>query len=220
MTVGKDGLGVRAPIPDSRVHVRIDPAASAAMEGQLFATEGLDFDSREEPLALYSEFTLPEGLEAGRLTGAISLGGERRLAIWHDSPSLLAGLVSPKELLETIVRDRQMRLILVTPGCFKDGWMPGWLAKDGRPPVAGCLLQMRLRAAAAGRFVPISGWDLKDRRPKPTRFLSPAGAVFFVSIDGQVTVEQLSKLWLQPVSDADQDRRDGFGLCILGAWGE
>lgn len=75
----------------------------------------------------------------------------------------------------------------------------------------------------------VSGWDLafdngagKPRgRPKPTRRLAPAGSVYFVELEGGAR-EDLERwcdaAWLAPLSDGEQERRDGFGLAALGAW--
>jgi CRISPR-associated protein Cmr3 len=44
----------------------------------------------------------------------------------------------------------------------------------------------------------------------------PAGAVYwFEVIAGQ---EHLPELWLQPISDDKQDRKDGYGLTLPGIW--
>ena len=46
----------------------------------------------------------------------------------------------------------------------------------------------------------------------------PAGSVYFfetVEGDGRILA---TKGWLRPVSDAPQDRNDGFGLAVWGTW--
>jgi CRISPR-associated protein Cmr3 len=42
------------------------------------------------------------------------------------------------------------------------------------------------------------------------------GAYFFELLKGQSS--DLEKLWLESVSDEEQDRRDGFGLATWGIW--
>jgi len=72
----------------------------------------------------------------------------------------------------------------------------------------------------------ISGWDMAHRnpngrygRPKPTRHLAPAGSVYFVRFEEDADIGAwLDATWMQPVSDTEQDRRDGFGLAAIGAW--
>ncbi|MGC1378515.1 MAG: type III-B CRISPR module-associated Cmr3 family protein, partial [Anaerolineales bacterium] len=56
---------------------------------------------------------------------------------------------------------------------------------------------------------------------KASRRLAPAGSVYFLKLtsDDPGTIEQFIKnTWLQNISDKDQDRRDGFGLALLGVW--
>jgi CRISPR-associated protein Cmr3 len=45
----------------------------------------------------------------------------------------------------------------------------------------------------------------------------PAGGVyFFETVDGSAS--DLADRWLEPVSDDEQDCRDGFGLAVWGVW--
>ena len=91
--------------------------------------------------------------------------------------------------------------------------MPGWRSTLRPPETKG--LELTLVAAAVPRFQPISGWDLrKDRQhrgPKPTRFLAPAGSAYFFRCQGDAT-----QLWLKSICDSEQDRRDGFGIVLIG----
>ena len=87
-----------------------------------------------------------------------------------------------------------------------------------------------VRAACVQRPEIVSGWDLaydngpgkKKGRPKPTRRLAPAGSVYFVELTGakEDVARWCDTTWLAPVSDTDQERRDGFGLAFLGTWEE
>ncbi len=66
----------------------------------------------------------------------------------------------------------------------------------------------------------VSGWDFEKSSPKPTRRLMPVGSVFFLKLQGdKVSIgEWVDALWMQTISDQDVDRRDGFGLAVLGTW--
>ena len=57
-------------------------------------------------------------------------------------------------------------------------------------------------------------------RPKPTRRLAPAGSVYFLELTGadDAIGRFVDAVWLQAISDDEQDQRDGFGLALLGAW--
>ena len=75
-------------------------------------------------------------------------------------------------------------------------------------------------AIAVRRPQVVSGWDLAVGKPKPSRRLAPAGTVFFLSVQGDESALDawIEHTWMQCISDDDQDRRDGFGLAVLGTW--
>ncbi len=212
------------PLPvDTRTHVALDPLTLAAHEGQLFQSAGPDFEAqrikphreisgrgwlarRHALLARFSETLAPSLLR---------LGGEGRLAnvspcdAW---PEISDGLKSALEA------GRRIRLILATPALFDGGWKPGWINSDwkGSPPQCPGLV-LRLRAVAVERWQPISGWDMKERKPKAIRRLAPAGSVYWFEII-EAPSDWIDALWLSPISDTEQDRRDGFGLAVPGVW--
>ena len=113
-----------------------------------------------------------------------------------------------------------LRMVLVTPAIFDHGWRPGWLDADtleGKPIGDGPTL--RLIGISNGRWKAVSGWSLASPRgPKPIRRMVPAGSVYFfekVEGDGRILG---TNGWLKSVSDAPQDRNDGFGLAVWGTW--
>ena len=111
-----------------------------------------------------------------------------------------------------------LSLTLLTPALFTEGWYPTWLDEklEGTPP--GCDgLRLKLRAAAIDRWQPHSGWDLAQQSPRAGRKLVPAGAVFWFQIL-QDDDNALNVLWLNHISDQEQDRRDGFGLALPQPW--
>jgi len=114
-------------------------------------------------------------------------------------------------------------MVLATPAVFsRDGWKPAWLNEQliGSPPGSDVTLQM------VGVSIPhwraVSGWSMADlpnqpRGPKPVKRMVPAcGVYFFDVIEGPAG--SLSRLWLEAISDDEQDRRDGFGLAVWGIW--
>jgi len=209
------------PLPEQRrTHVAIDPDSLAARKHMLFATSGLEFAWRKEkpksgepvgerldafPVGLMSRIECPED---ACWPAAAPLGGERRLALWRELPA--AEVAWPAAPAIQGKKGEIVRAILVTPGAFDLGWRPAWCGGLRPPGVPD--LKLELVAAALARFQPASGWDLKARGPKATRFLVPAGSVFFFRvIDGNP-----AKLWMRSICDREQDRRDGFGIVLLG----
>jgi CRISPR-associated protein Cmr3 len=108
----------------------------------------------------------------------------------------------------------------VTPALFKNGWYPDWLKPigavlKGTPP--GANFELTLISVCNHRWTPVSGWCYEKFGPKPVRRMTPAGSVFFFERTDRTSVDP-AQLWLESVSDEDQDRRDGFGLAVWGVW--
>lgn len=213
-----DDLGIAGPVKETRTHVSVDPgndgggSTGTAREGALFQTGGLRFQtghtlSEVQRLALAVD---ADGSMAGNLkAGVAPFGGERRLVSWRNSKNTLPPL--PEAIRDQIVKSGRLRLIVVTPACFTAGFKPDWVLRE---------FGLELEAAAIPRYQTLTGWDLRLSRPKPSRRMVASGAVFFVRFRDDVTPDTrkqaLSRLWLQPISDVEQDRRDGFGICLVG----
>lgn len=209
-------LGIGALPRDSRVHVRMNPALQTADPGGLFQTSGLEFvlpgkGEGGKAMAQARELALIIDTDADVSESLGFLGGERRVAQWRKSDAQLPGC--PEAVRKHIVAEKACRLILLTPAHFEAGWQPEWV-------LTACGATAHVVAASVPRAQTVSGWDYKDRKPKPTRRLAPAGSVFYLKLEGDEKALQtfVDQVWMQNVSDGDQDRRDGFGLAALGTW--
>lgn len=212
-------LGHNGAITETRTHVAIDPTTWTSPKGQLFQTRGLEFThSNELKIGFAERLALAVNVKDHQLTqqmqeGLAPLGGERRIVGWRASKKQL-----PNDCLGSIqgkvVKDKACRVVLLTPACFTQGSRPTWLLSEQHN------VKVELKAIANARAQVISGWDLDLRRPKPTRRLAPAGSVYFLKLVGEVASIKtwIEKIWMQPVSDENQDRRDGFGLAAVGVW--
>ncbi len=217
--LGRDQvLKKRGGLPEERrIHVGIDPRAGRAQEGQIFSVgyRSLEQGGQEYRLrARVSLDTSPEPIGY--------LGGERRPVrlrvyevlsqYWFDCPQAI------KEAFEKFDPEKQLiRMVLATPGLFEHGWRPGWLERSGELHLPRGLgnVKLSLVAAAVGRREPVSGWQLRTGRPRPVRWMAPAGSVYFFRLEeGQAST--VLESWLRPVSDNEQDRKDGFGLALWG----
>ncbi len=212
------------PLPqETRMHVALDEASGTASEGALFATTGLRFPDSATTgdypaTAMLARLSgLPDGWDPR--PGFVPLGGERRLTAIEPVPDGL--WPAAPEMPDANVR--RLRLMLVTPGVFERGWLPGWLDRrtlEGAPPSAPGL-KLKLVSAALGRRMAISGWRLRDgeRGQRPTRYAAPPGAVYFFDVvNGPVTAEQWRGLWLESIADLGLDRDNGYGLALPGIW--
>ena len=218
---------------DERTHVKIEPKTFAAEKHKLFSTQGLVLDrlresgssSHESQLAC--TVTSDDSELNARLSNLHTLqpvGGERRVAEFQiNANRSTSHFDCPAEIatrLNQIKEGDGLRMVLATPALFSEGWRPGWLNEDnGRtgnlPLPSGGQLRLRLTAVCNQRWDALSGWSYEFRGPKEARRMVPAGGVYFFEVLESSSVNW-SSLWLQSVSDDRQDRRDGFGLAILG----
>lgn len=211
---------------EARTHLALRPGERRAVDGALFGTEGLRFLTGKESVLNPNRFGLairveedPEGKKLGwplELRNEMApLGGERRLARWRDSA--ISWPVLPSKVEDLILASRTARLVLLTPGLFEAGALPGW---SGKPFPGHSGVRATVVAACVPRPSVISGWNLVTGKPKSTRRLVAAGSVYFVELEGNDDDLKAwcRELWLGPVSDHEQDRRDGFGLTAIGVW--
>ena len=216
-------IGQSGPQRERRIHVSIDSDKEVAKDGMLFETSGLEFTSPgkgEQRLTGARRLALAIAVDddnqfARRVReGLTSFAGERRIVSWRKSSRELPPC--PLELEQAIVEKQACRVILLTPACFDEGYLPNW-RRSGQQDVK---VKPKLEAVATQRPHVVSGWDLELRKPKSSRRLAPAGTVIFLTLEG--SEEAISKwvraMWMQCISDQPQDRTDGFGLCVLGTW--
>lgn len=229
-----------SPHQEMRDHVCLDADRGAAAEGQIFATAGLNvtylprfyaqnfspeqkpksFANRVAEIALSARVTIPDSGFGylNQLNTWHPLGGERRLVHWQhaDNEPLWH---CPEAVRLALSKTDKFRMILTTPAIFANGWKPHWLNEqlEGIPP--GTDVKLKLVGVCNHRWKAVSGWSLAPPRgPKAIRRMVPAGSVyFFQKVEGGG--ESLATNgWLRPVSDALQDRNDGFGLAVWGTW--
>jgi CRISPR-associated protein Cmr3 len=211
---GQDSLDI-----ETRIHVALDRETGASVEGQLFQTGGIDLSARRQGCVWAKHDLVFIGRAAAELRDdLVNLGGERRLSRLHAAAENVWP-APPQTLAENIRRAGGLRLTLVTPALFSEGYRPGWLDETltGSPPGISNF-RLRLRAVAVERWVPVSGWDLAARKPRATRKAVAAGAVYWFECIGEIPEDFIQQLWLRPLSDQEQDRRDGFGLTLPAPW--
>lgn len=212
--VDLDDLGLRSLQHEERIHVALDSKTRTVIDGAMFRTKGVRYTHRTE--GRFERFGLRfawSGSNKALEKRVLSLGGERRLSGLTTSKT---GFPSPsKDLINAIERNRRVRLVLLTPAIFDLGFRPTHFP------------DAKLIACAVGRPSVVSGWDhcRTDRyprgRPKPSRRCAPAGSVYWLELQPEVDVKRwVDEHWFKNISTHEQDRRDGFGLAVVGAGGD
>ena len=231
---------ISGPPLDERTHVAINPQTGTADEGQLFSVSCRSFEERQKESgqsdsvipryqrhiwSLRLRATLPD-TAPDRSLG--HLGGERRpasLRVVEDTAEHWFRM--PQALKDALLDEKNTRLcmVLTTPALFDDGWKPGWLSRDAGPQLPAGISAIRpylkLLGAATGRREPVSGWNLRENRPKAVRWMVPAGSVYFFEVQEGAPANARAKLleaWLRPVSDRQADQKDGYGAAAWGIW--
>ncbi len=232
-----DFLG--AAVADLRDHVSLDPDSGAAKEGLLFTTAGIGSRAmpRQErssgpakPTGVprrecFAEIELAARVEnvpgwgeqaLAKLSVWHPLGGERRLAHWRIAKNEKAW-ECPPTVQQALGKTDKIAMILASPAIFRDGWKPSWLDArlTGSPAKDGPRLE--LLGVCIQRWRAVSGWSYKVGGPKAIRRMVPAGGVYFFKSNSEDN-SALADHWLRPVSDDEQERRDGFGLAVWGTW--
>lgn len=223
---------------DARIGIGLNPHTRSVEEGRLFTAEALAFrmaihKSQERDNRLPSESEKPtrekaEGFDVGLLAavsgctppggGLVRLGADGRAAAVHR----LENFRAPEPDWPRIVREKKLRLILATPGLFREGWLPeGCRKQNGEFLFDLHGVRGRLVAAAVARAEVVSGWDLARELPKKAQRCAPAGSVYWLD---EVQADEASLralagqgLWPEPCPDEFR-RAEGFNRIWIAPW--
>lgn len=235
-----DIKGRRSPLHDIRSHVTQDTSRGAALDGQLFSTAGLELrslpksetnsieDQRRELFrnkdCLYLRVAVEISGDAHAARAAAlrnfrgwhPLGGEGRVIHWTaEEPG---SFEMPPRLSIAISGTKWLRMMLVTPALFENGWIPNWIDNSTLTgTIPNTNIEVQLISAAVERWRPVSGWSLETRTHKSLRRAVPEGAVYFFQ-RASGDVENLKKMWMGSVCDDPQNIADGYGLAVWGVW--
>lgn len=134
--------------------------------------------------------------------GFMKLGGENKSVFYEvieesDEPS--EGFTATR-----------FKIVLTTPGIFKNGWYPDFLNQDHTGIFQGS--KVKMIAASVGKAVSAGGFDMKKKQPKPMYKAAPAGSVYYLeTIEGEIDIEK-TKIKLDCLADK---QNEGFGLAVL-----
>lgn len=195
------------------VHVTMNNNAQTAQEGMLFTSERMepttknDEDTWEWAIGLST--SIPDSVDVTSMPWTV--GSDRRIAHAHAA----AGLFDAPKFTQGA---KGIRLLVVTPAHFQQGWLPdGFSVVDNAYQGRLLNLSVVLRAAFVQRPMHLSGWDMANERPKPTRRLVPAGAVYFFekTDPSEFTPDEIASLWFLGVGSGTSE---GLGRVVASPW--
>lgn len=193
---GKD-FGTSLSPAEERIHVAIDHTTLTADDGKLFSTHMQRFTERSDNQI--KRFGLLAWTSADVDKKLAAFGGERRM-----SRVLPANGELPKP---PAIEGTRLRVVLITPGLFSEGWRPSEERLGGAKLVAACV----------GRPESVSGWDYAVGGPKAARRMAPAGSVYWLDFESpDAAAKWAQEHQYQSIADNEQDRRDGFAIIIAG----
>ena len=231
------------------IHVKMDAASGTAESGLLWAHQF------RETLTVAEASTAGRGMPETHFTGSIcrwgfgvdvevteeraaqvspttaTLAGDRHLASLWEASDLTVFPQAYRQVLAGLHIGKRLRLYATTPTVFDEGWCPvGFRLENnrlvGKLPVID--VPVKLVAAAVGRPVPVSGWDLvadsdasshSDGRqhqaggaPRPTQLACPPGSMWLVErLDGQsFSAADVESFWLASWGRGTDDGLGGF----------
>ncbi|MDI3475087.1 MAG: CRISPR-associated protein Cmr3 [Thermococcaceae archaeon] len=168
-------------------------SAKTTEEGLLYRVTTLRFKENAGIVAYVSEN--PEELKkALGDRGILKLGGESRFAEFRVS-SETRGFPLNNELIEP---GRTFKLYLATPLIVSGNSV----AKFFEEEVKGA----RVLKVFTDRLIPVTGWDMVERKPKPIKWALPAGTVVWMKAEKNVEVPR--KL--------GEMKEFGYGLVFVG----
>jgi len=148
-------------------------------------------------------------------TGFLKLGGEGKVVSYQKADSFL-----PDHQFG-LNESKCFKLVLLTLAIFEKGWKAKWMEDSTAMKERLGDLKIELVAAAIGGKQAVSGFDMKTRKDKETKYVVPAGSVYVLKIlnenlDKQAVEEKLRQAFKSPVSDDTEYNKQGFGVAVIG----
>ncbi|WP_286886072.1 type III-B CRISPR module-associated protein Cmr3, partial [Aneurinibacillus sp. UBA3580] len=149
-------------VKESKTGIGLNQDRRSTEDGKLYRLSMV----RMEPKHEYQKQSSPLSfvLDYDRLTlpaqGVMRLGGEGRLASFEQ--------VEPFVIPAPALSGNRFKLYFATPSFFRRGWLPKWIdphTLTGEYKGIG----LKLLSVAAGKYVPIGGFDMNKNRPKTMR---------------------------------------------------
>lgn len=201
---------------DMRLGIALDPQRRVAETGRIYTSEIIVM---KPDAGFVVSIDGADGMIP--YDGLIRFGGDGRGAEIQKREFPV-----PEPDWDRIGLEKQFRIILTTPGLFKEGWLLSgmddrgvtWYGPDG--------VTARLVSAVVPRHKVVSGWNLATNVPKPAIRAVPPGSVYWFKAhdtDSSALVEALKKLvkhglgLLSPYPDRTR-LCEGFNNVMIANW--
>lgn len=186
-------------VRESRTHVAIESEYGTAADSMLFAIPFVRFQHG-------SGITIDVDGDNGLLGTVewLKLGGEGRVARILEAEASS----SAHRIAQTT---GMIRVIITSPSPFAKGWLPDKWTETGKFPFLGG--EAEFQGCVVNRHSTVSGWDLAQHRPKPSRRAVAVGSVYYLKVN-DLNPELLKthpSLCIHP-----DDIRIGYGTFHIG----
>jgi CRISPR-associated protein Cmr3 len=178
---------------EPKIGIGRDDLTNGVEEGLLYRTD----IKRSNDLQIGVSFDLAGYRD---LSPLVRLGGEGKLAFFSTT------CIPFRAIGKAIAfRGNRFKIYFSTPA----------LLVNGVPDLSRFLgMKATLVAACVGKAVPVGGFDMVARQPKPMYRAVPAGSVFYY--ESETDVSLLNNR--QGVSMSDERQEEGFGIAYFGTW--
>ncbi len=196
-------------IPEPKIGIQKSRASGKAADGMLYR---VGMTRPQSGVGLYVDWVAEDSGFQLSEAGFLKLGAEGKSASFQQSP-LSIDIKAPQ------IEGNVIKLVFTTPAVFEHGWLPGSIDPKTRKGAWGGE-PVEVLTAAFNRAAYQGGFSMKATKnqpfgPKPMRKAVPAGAVYYIRIDGDVQ-QAVESLHGQCLSDYDADQQ-GFGLAFVGS---
>ncbi|WP_339232648.1 type III-B CRISPR module-associated Cmr3 family protein [Geobacillus sp. FSL W8-0032] len=193
---------------EAKVGIQLDDSKRTAREKFLYRVEKSRFLGEASLVAYISDEPDFSAVKWARI------GGENRPWSIRQTPGQfrLWSVDERKTLEQAIQRTKLAKVVFLSPAIFSNGSRPATF--DGvhwRWPNGATVEWL---ASAIGRPELYGGWDIVHHRPKPRKWMVPAGSVVYVKVERD---EELPLIFsaLDGIHLTDEGAEEGFGFAIV-----
>ena len=161
---------------------------------------------RMEGLSILVDF---EGMELPE-KGIIRLGGEGKTAYYSKSD-----FDSESRKIDDV--SRRFVVYFKTPAYFeKNGYYPDFFDWNFSCEING--RKYRIVSMSMDKPLSIGGWDMKANRPKPMKKFVPAGTVYIVECDSEISLKDFNADFETKEFCKEEYSKQGYGLYFAGVY--